>query len=196
MAITKSAVSELFMGQSDIVIFDKPSDYSTATLFNLPNPYSVGDVDNGSTSWTGDEPTVTPRKNEQGEAVTAKVEAGTLGYEFRLMSTDEETIKKFLTPGVAKAIASAAAAGAWDKVTKIIGFGNQTTVQTRPIMLVNDEADKQLVFPKAKLVASPTIEDGLFCIKVSVTAESIDTTNLDTAIMVFGSLSYEGETKE
>ena len=61
------------MGQSDIILFDKVDDYNTAKISTLANPKSLGDIDQDSTSWTGDDPEVDPRRNEQGEAVTFNI---------------------------------------------------------------------------------------------------------------------------
>ena len=49
------SVGELFNGQGDIIIFDKPVDYSAATLVTLANPKSLGDIKLDSTTWSGDD---------------------------------------------------------------------------------------------------------------------------------------------
>ena len=64
---------------------------------------------------------------------------------------------------------------------------------TRPIMLSNDEGDLSLLFPKAKIVSNLTLDDGMFLLHVSVTAEAIDTDDLDTAMLIEGKVEYVGE---
>lgn len=195
MAVTKADVSRLFMGQSDIILFDKVDDYNTAKISTLANPKSVGDIDQDSTSWTGDDPEVEPRRNEQGEAVTSRVTNGTQAYEFSIMSMDFNNVKTFLAPGVVKNITAStgAAWGATNGIKKVVGFGSTPSVMTRPIMLSNDEGDLSLLFPKAKIVSNLTLDDGMFLLHVSVTAEAIDTDDLDTAMLIEGKVEYVGE---
>lgn len=195
MAVTKADVSRLFMGQSDIILFDKVDDYNTAKISTLANPKSLGDIDQDSTSWTGDDPEVEPRRNEQGEAVTSRVTNGTQAYEFSIMSMDFNNVKTFLAPGVVKDITATtgAAWGATNGIKKVVGFGSTPSVMTRPIMLSNDEGDLSLLFPKAKIVSNLTLDDGMFLLHVSVTAEAIDTDDLDTAMLIEGKVEYVGE---
>lgn len=195
MAVTKADVSRLFMGQSDIILFDKVDDYNTAKISTLANPKSLGDIDQDSTSWTGDDPEVEPRRNEQGEAVTSRVTNGTQAYEFSIMSMDFNNVKTFLAPGVVKSITATtgAAWGATNGIKKVVGFGSTPSVMTRPIMLSNDEGDLSLLFPKAKIVSNLTLDDGMFLLHVSVTAEAIDTDDLDTAMLIEGKVEYAGE---
>lgn len=196
MAVTKADVSRLFMGQSDIIIFDKVDDYNTAKISTLANPKSLGDIDQDSTEWTGDDPEVEPRRNEQGEAVTSRVTNGTQAFAFSIMSMDFNNVKTFLSPGVVKTItaASGAAWGETNGIKGVVGFGSTPSVMTRPIMITNDEGDLSLLFPKAKIVANLTLDDGMFLLHVSVTAESVDTADLDTALLIEGKVVYEGET--
>lgn len=195
MAVTKADVSRLFMGQSDIILFDKVDDYNTAKISTLANPKSLGDIDQDSTSWTGDDPEVEPRRNEQGEAVTSRVTNGTQAYEFSIMSMDFNNVRTFLAPGVVKDITAStgAAWGATNGIKKVVGFGSTPSVMTRPIMLSNDEGDLSLLFPKAKIVSNLTLDDGMFLLHVSVTAEAIDTDDLDTAMLIEGKVEYVGE---
>lgn len=195
MAVTKADVSRLFMGQSDIILFDKVDDYNTAKISTLANPKSLGDIDQDSTSWTGDDPEIEPRRNEQGEAVTSRVTNGTQAYEFSIMSMDFNNVKTFLAPGVVKAITATtgAAWGATNGIKKVVGFGSTPSVMTRPIMLSNDEGDLSLLFPKAKIVSNLTLDDGMFLLHVNVTAEAIDTDDLDTAMLIEGKVEYVGE---
>lgn len=196
MAVTKADVSRLFMGQSDIILFDKVDDYNTAKISTLANPKSLGDIDQDSTAWTGDDPDIEPRRNEQGEAVTSRVTNGTQAFELNIMSMDFANVSAFLAPGVVKKITATtgAAWGATNGIKGIVGFGSTPSVMTRPIMISNDEGDLSLLFPKAKIVSNLTLDDGMFLLHVSATAESIDTADLDTAMLIEGKVEYEGET--
>lgn len=198
MAVTKADVSRLFMGQSDIILYDAVTDYNTAKISTLANPKSLGDIDQDSTSWAGDDPEVEPRRNEQGEAVTSRVTNGTQAFEFNIMSLDFENIKSFLSPGVVKSITATtgAAWGATNGIKKVVGFGSTPSVMTRPIMITNDEGDLSLLFPKAKIVSNLTLDDGMFLLHVTATAEAVDTADLDTAMLIEGKVLYEGEDTE
>lgn len=192
MAVAKAQVSELFMGQSDIILFDRVEDYNTAKISTLNNPRSLGDIDQDSTEWTGDEIEVEPRRNEQGSVVTSRITNGTQAFAFDIMSTSPENVKEFLAPGVLKEL-TATTGAAWKSITKVTGFGSTPAVMTRPIMISNDEGTRSLLFPKAKIASSVSIEDGLLLIHVEATAEDLDTADLDTAILIEGELSYVGE---
>lgn len=195
MAVTKAQVSELFMGQSDIILFDKADDYNTAKISDFKHPKSLGDIDQDSTEWTGDEIEVDPRRNEQGSVVTSRITNGTQAFAFDIMSTSVDNIKEFLAPGVEKKITATtgAAWGATKGIKNIVGFGSTPAVMTRPIMITNDEGDKSIFFPKAKIASSLSLEDGMFLIHVEATAEDLDTDYLDTAMYIEGKVEYSGE---
>ena len=88
-------LGKFFVGQGDMLIFDTPTDYSTATLASLANPKSLGDIKGDSTSWTGDDASISNIVNEQGNNVVSYVKAGTLSFEAEILSTSPEIIKKF-----------------------------------------------------------------------------------------------------
>ena len=44
-------------------------------------------------------------------------------------------------------------------------------VITRPIAIVNDESNKAMFFPKARIITGPSMEDKLFVLKASVVAQ-------------------------
>ena len=58
MAIGKiDTVGSFFVGQGDIIVFDKPANYASTALSDLANPKSLGDIHLDSTNFTGDDPT-------------------------------------------------------------------------------------------------------------------------------------------
>ncbi len=191
--IKRAGITDIFNGQSDIVLFDEVADYSAATIATLAGAKSLGQIVQDSTEWTGDEPEVSNILDEQGDIITASVTAGTLGFSFEMADLSEATIKEFFKGSTITASGSNVA---WSSITKVVGFGDSLPVMTRPIMIVNDEANKSLLLPKAKITSSFTLSDGLWRISVSVTAETVDTTNLKTGMLIYGKTVYEGDATE
>ena len=183
------AVGELFNGQGDLILFDKPADYSTATLLTLANPKSLGDIKLDSTSWSGDDPTVNIIKNEQGETVVTTVEAGTFGFEFTAMSTSAAMLTKLFG---AEAVSASFTTDTTLFATgsAVTGFGVNPTIVECPIMIANSTLDKSIIFPYAEIVSNLTIEDKVYCIKCKVTAKNINTANLKTVMMIKGAVDY------
>ena len=187
--ITRAGITDIFNGQSDIVLFGEVTDYSKATIATLAGAKSLGQIVQDSTEWTGDEPEVSNILDEQGDIITASVTAGTLGFSFEMADLSEESIREFFKGTTI----TAGTNDAWSNITKIVGFGDSLPVMTRPIMVVNDEANKSILLPKAKITSSFTLSDGLWRISVNVIAETLDTENLKTGMLIFGKTKYEGD---
>lgn len=185
--ITRAGVTDIFNGQSDIVLFDEVSDYSALTLSTLEGAKSLGQIVQDSTEWNGDEPEVSNILDEQGDVITASVTAGTLGFTFEMADTSKDSFKEFLK-GVD--ITSATGGTAWGGEVSAVGFGTQLPTMTRPIMIVNDEMNKSILLPKAKITSNLTISDGLWRIAVTVVAENVDTANMKTGMLIVGKTSY------
>lgn len=188
--IARAGVTDLFNGQSDIVLFDEITDYDTQKASELAGAKSLGQVVQDSTEWNGEEPEVNNILDEQGDVITASVTAGTLGFTFQMADTSAETFKEFLKGSEISDTISSAGTGAWESITKVIGFGYQLPTMTRPIMIVNDEMSKALLLPKAKITSNLTIEDGLLRVTVTVVAENVDTTYLKTGMLIVGRTQY------
>ena len=192
MSIGKfDTVTSVFAGVSDILVGDVAADsaYETGTLDTLfASAKSVGQVKEDSTNWTGDDPTVDSVKDEKGNIITTKTTAGTFAFEFLMASMSPNILKAFMkAEDVASAVSSSGPFGAGAGAVKIVDL----PVTVRPIMVANDVADKAIVFPKAKIVASITREDGVFFVKGTATAEFVDTTKLGTFMLLNGiELSY------
>ena len=192
MAIGKfDNVTSVFAGVSDIIVGDVAADsaYESGTLDTLfATAKSVGQVKEDSTNWTGDDPTVDSVKDEKGNIITTKTTAGTFAFEFLMASMSPNILKAFMkAEEVASAVSSSGPFGAGAGAVKIVDL----PVTVRPIMVANDVADKAIVFPKAKIVASITREDGVFFVKGTATAEFVDTTKLGTFMLLNGiELSY------
>ena len=189
MAIGKiDTVGSFFVGQGDIIVFDKPANYATTALSDLANPKSLGDIHLDSTNFTGDDPTLTPLKNEQGLAYYTTVENGTFGFEFFVPSTSSamltalmnaEVVTDTFTTGDAFAVGST-----------ITGAMHKSTIVENPIMIVNETKNRALVVPKAKIVSSLAMQDRVAGIMVRVNAENIDTEDLKTVMFVDGAIAY------
>ncbi len=186
--ITRAGVTDIFNGQSDIVLFNEVTDYSTLTLATLAGAKSLGQIVQDSTEWNGDEPEVSNILDEQGDVITASVTAGTLGFTFEMADTSKESFKEFLK-GVD--ITGATGGDAWDGTVSAVGFGTQLPTMTRPIMIVNDEANKSILLPKAKITSNLTISDGLWRIAVTVVAENVDTATMKTGMLIVGKTKYD-----
>ena len=181
MAIGKlEQAGVLFAGQGDLIMFDEVSDYGTATLATLDNPKSLGQIVQDSTSWEGEDPETTEIKDEQGNVITAKVAAGTLGFSFDIASTSQEMIKTFLG---GKSVTLPSTTDAWTSGTAM-KFGVEIPTIVRPIAIVNDLKTRTWLYPKAKITSSLSCEDGLYRVHCSVIAEGLDTENLGTAMVI------------
>ena len=179
-------ITSCFTGQGDIVLFAAITDanYATADLASLVTGVTLGDIYNGSTSWTGDDATLESIKNEQGNIVCSRGVAGTYAFEFTSVSMSIERAKLFLG---ATDITNPATLPTWmaaSPVPDMVGFGTTLPIVTRPIALFNQDKTKMLVFPKAKIVSSVTMDGTNVMIKSSVQAEIIDTTNLKTVMLI------------
>lgn len=173
-------VTGVFAGQGDLVFFDTPDDYATATFAGLTNPRSFGQIVQDSTSWEGEDPETTNIKDEQGELVTARVVAGTLGFSFEIASTSKEMVKKFLNGEILPLGTNEN----FDGEVTAVGFGTELPVTTLPIMILNDDKTRAWLYPKSKLVANLSYSDGLWRIKATVTCEYLKTTSLRTGMVL------------
>lgn len=173
MAIAKlDSAAKLFAGQGDLVIFDAISDYAGKSLANLVNPKSLGQIVQDSTSWEGEDVNTDQILDEQGNLITARVTAGTLGFSFDIASTSPTMVKTFLA-GVD--ITGTTLTGLFDTDTvSAVGFGTALPVMTRPIAVLNDELNRAWIYPKAKITSNLTLADGLYRIHAVVLAENVD----------------------
>lgn len=173
MAIAKlDSAAKLFAGQGDLVIFDAIADYAAKTLADLANPKSLGQIVQDSTSWEGEDVNTDQILDEQGNLITARVTAGTLGFSFDIASTSPTMVKTFLA-GVD--ITGTTLTGLFDTNTvSAVGFGTALPVMTRPIAVLNDELNRAWIYPKAKITSNLTLADGLYRIHAVVLAENVD----------------------
>jgi len=191
--ITKIDASTVkFIGQSDIVIFEEVDDYdSKKTLAQIMvNGQSLGQIDGDSTEWTGEEASMENRVDEQGDIISTTATKGTLSWSADVASTSQAMMKLFLKGKEVKAPEDGAIGDVLTDVKSITKLGIDLPVMTRPIAIINDEANRIVLFPKAKILGDPRIEDKMLVINLSVTAEFIDNGELGTAVVIDGKPTY------
>ena len=180
--IKSRKITEIFNGQSDIVLFDEPSGgYTAQTSFAdvTASGMSLGQVVEDSTSWEGEDPSIDSIKDEQGDIIVSTVTAGTYGFSCDIADVSEEMAvavmkaAKVQTPGTSTGI------GTLSNVLKFV----ELPITTRPIAIFNDEANKWILLPKAKIVGNLTLDSKLWRIHINATAEYINTTTLGTFMM-------------
>ena len=186
------SISSLFTGQGDIITFAAITDanYAAATLASLTTGLTLGDIFEGSTSWTGDDISFEELSNEQGISVSTKTVVGSYKFEFTHMSVTATRIQKFMA---GTTIANPATLPTWlaaSPVPVITGFGTDVGVVTLPIALLNETKDRILVFPKAKIATSIIMNGTNIMLKSIVSAESINTANLKTMMLINGTAVY------
>ena len=175
------SASKLFAGQGDLVIFDEILDYAGKGLANLTiseeGSGSLGQIVQDSTSWEGEDVNTDQILDEQGNLITARVTAGTLGFSFDIASTSLLMVKTFLAGVDIEGTALASLFGS-DTVAAM-GFGIALPVMTRPIGVLNDELNRAWIYPKAKITSNLSYSDGMYRIHAVVLAENLDIRNGD-----------------
>ncbi len=180
--IKSRKITEIFNGQSDIVLFDEPSGgYTAQTSFAdvTASGMSLGQVVESSTSWEGEDPSIDFIKDEQGDIIVSTVTAGTYGFSCDIADVSEEMAvavmkaAKVQTPGTSTGI------GSLSNVLKFV----ELPITTRPIAIFNDEANKWILLPKAKIVGNLTLDSKLWRIHINATAEYINTDTCGTLMM-------------
>lgn len=174
-------ISEIFNGQSDIVLFDVPSAYSDKTTFSdvTAHGMSLGQVVEDSTSWEGDEPSIESIKDEQGDVIVSTVTAGTYAFSCDIADLSEEMATAIMKAAKVDNPGTSTGINTPSSVLKFV----ELPVTTRPIAIFNDEANKWILFPKAKIVGNLSLDSKLWRIHIVATAEYIDTDTLGTFMM-------------
>lgn len=169
MAITKATPTSEFNGQSYIIVFDEVADYSAATFGTITaDGFDVGQVYQGSTSWTGEDPSFEDELDEQGDIIVSNPTKGTYGFDFEMADFSSEKFATFLN---GKTISTLGEGSAFGTGVSVTATGTELPIIERPIALVNDTAKKALFFPKARILTGPTMENKLFVLKAQVKAQ-------------------------
>ena len=182
--VKRATVTQVFNGQSAIILFDTVENYDVATVNSIikTGAQDLGQILNGSTKWTGEDASFENVTDEQGDVIVPNPQAGTYGFEFFMADFSAEKLKKFMH---AKEITLTEDTGfgitAEDKAYAV---GEQLAVIEAPIALVNDKGDKAIFFPKARIATSPNIEDSLLGLKASFVAQDCNTEHLGTMMYI------------
>ena len=176
LAITQLDDSaSFFKGYSTAIIFDALSG-TEKDPGDLVNPKWIGSIFQGSTSWTGEAPTMTPHRNEDGNSVYTFASGGSSGIQLDVMSTSDTMITTFLR-GTTITNANMGAPTYIDEAARgtvsAVGWGDQLPVIERPIALVNDLDNQVLLFPKALIAASIVNNDRALHIRLAVNAQEL-----------------------
>lgn len=180
--IKSRKVTEVFNGQSDIVLFDAPSGgYTAETSFSdvTASGMSLGQVVEDSTSWEGDEPSIDSIKDEQGDIIVPTVTAGTYAFSCDIADLSEEMATAIMKASKVASPGSSTGIGTPTNVLKFV----ELPVTTKPIAIFNDEANKWILFPKAQIVGNLTLDSKLWRLHIVATAQFIDTATLGTFMM-------------
>ena len=176
LAITQlDSSASFFKGYSTAIIFDALSGLATDPG-DLTNPKWIGSIFQGSTSWTGEAPTMTPHRNEDGNSVYTFASGGSSGIQLDVMSTSDTMITTFLK-GTTINTTNVGSPTWIDEAARgtvsAIGWGDQLPVIERPIALVNDLDNQVLLFPKALIAASIVNNDRALHIRLAVNAQEL-----------------------
>lgn len=169
--------ASFFKGYSTGIIFDALVGTET-DLGDLSTPQWVGSIFQGSTSWTGEAPTMTPHRNEDGNSVYTFASGGSSSLQLDIMSTSDTIITTFLkgtainttNVGGPEWIASTASNAS------AIGWGDQLPVIERPFALVNDLDNQILLFPKALIAAAIVNNDRALHVRLNINAQELPST--------------------
>ena len=179
LAITQlDSSASFFKGYSTGIIFDALGGSET-DLGGLKTPKWVGSIFQGSTSWTGEAPTMTPHRNEDGNSVYTFASGGSSSLQLDLMSTSNTIITTFLK---GTEIENASVGGPdWIDGTasgtvSAVGWGDQLPVIERPFALVNDLDNQILLFPKALIAAAVVNNDRALHVRLNINAQELPST--------------------
>lgn len=189
---TFEAATVPFVGQGDIVIFKETTIDSKTNFASFEEAKSLGQIVQDSSTWEGEDASTEEIRDEQGNTITVKPIAGTLGYSIDIASTSANMLKKFMKAVDISAADIGAAEAQWiANAATAVGFGVDIPVVEIPILWINDTKTRSLFFPKAKITSNFAYTDGLFRIHATVVAENVNTEHLKTAMVIEGAPAYD-----
>ena len=195
LAITQlDSTASFFKGYSTGIIFAALAGSETK-LAELSTPKWIGSIFQGSTSWTGEAPTMTPHRNEDGNSVYTFASGGSSSLQLDIMSTSDTIVKTFLkgteivNANVGTPIPKWIDETATNSVSAI-GWGDQLPVIERPFALVNDLDNQILLFPKALIAAAIVNNDRALHVRLNINAQELPSamTYLKPVMLVRGLL--------
>lgn len=188
MAIKKDIVTSVFVGQSDIIVFDEVADYSNATFATVTaSGESVGQVSGDSSEYVGEDVETENWTDEQGNVITSNSKNGTIAIRFSMADLSADKVETYLKGTKLTGLTSEN----FETIQNAVGFGIDLPVMTRPILWVNDEANRCLFLPKAKLVSALAYDSGRFVLTTTATAENVNLATLKTAMLFDAAPKYQ-----
>jgi hypothetical protein len=189
MAIEKIDVStEKFDGFARVLFFPDvdPDTFTadTALAAVLTGGKDLGQIVDESYSWDGDEASVDTLKDTEGGVIRALPTPGTLAWSCRLPSTSANMSKTIAGAKITTATSAEAGDVKIDTSKSIVGLNPSNMTKTCPIGVLDSTHKKLWLFPKATVVTTPTLEDAMLEYSLSATAETIETTNLSTMMII------------
>lgn len=184
IGILDTSIGGCFNGVGDVIAFDAIADsaYAAAKLSTLANGMSLGDLYDGTVNYTGDEPTIESIKNEQGQVVYSYSEDGSFSFEATIINLNPAATMKFLK-GVILTDASLGATTWQSSGGTHVGIGHVVATQYMPMAWANREKNIIVTFPKALVVATLVSQDGGVGLKITCTAQKLNTANLKTVVI-------------
>lgn len=185
MAITRlEGTTTPFIYNGKVFVGTAVSNYETATIGDIAATFQfVGDISEGSTSWTGDDLSFDDWKNEAGGIIYSKKTDATYGFDIEIASLSSAQLKKWL--GALDISYTFESDDNFATGTKVVGTAS-IPVQTLPAGVLNQEDNLALVFPKMTVSGGFTYSDNHFTLKLSFKAQEVNTINLKTAMVLYG----------
>lgn len=187
-AITSLDANPLFFsGQSMLLIFDKVTDYSAATLASIIDgtPQYVGNIEADSTTPGGDAGSPTEVSNEQGQVVISNPGTSSTTLSFTVMSTSQAAVSTFLGGTALDSSANGTTADSITGLATAYGAKSGYAIE-RPIAVVSKSGDQMILFPKAQIVSTLAGSPGLSgYMNISVTATALSTGNIKLDSVIF-----------
>lgn len=188
--IKKQVTTEVLAGQSDLVLFGEVTDYNTATFATATaTGESLGQISGDSSEWAGEDAETENWLDEQGNIITSTPTAGTVAIKFSMANLSAENVVKFLKGTNLTGLSSSL----FSDIKNAVGFGVDLPVITRPIGWFNDEKNRALFLPKAKIVSNIATDGKNFTITATATANYINSATLKTAMIFDATPTYETE---
>lgn len=186
--IKKQLTTEVFVGQNDLVLFNEVEDYSEATFESATaSGESLGQISGDSSEYAGEDASTENWLDEKGNVITSVPTAGTVAVKFSMANVSADTVAKFLKGTKMEGLTSEL----FKNVKNAVGFGVELPVITRPIGWFNDQTNRALFLPKAKIVSNLAIDGKKFMISATATAEYLDLKTLKTAMIFNADPVYE-----
>jgi hypothetical protein len=189
MAITKIDVSTItFGGFARVLMFPNvdPETFTEKTTLAevLAGGKDLGQLVEGSYSWTGDAASVETVNDTEGGVIRATPTAGTLGWECRVASTSSAMAKAIAGGKITKATTAENGDVKIDTSKDIIGLDPTAMISNCPIGVLDDTHKKLMLFPNSTNTVSPTFEDSMLELTLGATASKIETDVLSTMMII------------